>query len=164
MQPTIYNIVLWYKLLGEIDVSNLEQSDKFDGFIIQDKVKKIKVYPNGKCIVTGVSNVADGDRLVRKHFPNNPIITRNVKEMTAIGKLPYGLSPFKLYQWQNSNTDTSPFRFDKQPNPRIYWTVGPEKVYFYSAGTVVIKGLKSLTRLDPIWDHFLSDIDKVLKA
>lgn len=163
MQPYIINIVLQYKLLGDIDGSNLEKSTKFSGYLYKEGKKTARIYLNGFCIVTGVTSVSKSDEFIRKGFPYNPIITREVKNMTALGKIPFGISSFKLLEWHQKNIDKSPFEYESEIYPAVYWKGEPETVYFFMSGKVIITGLKSLSRLDPVWDHFLQDIDEVMK-
>ena len=162
MQPHITNVVLKYELLGDIDTSNLPKAVKFSGYTVKNDKKTARVYENGKCIVTGVKSVSEADIFIRDTFPNNPIITRNVINMTAAGKISYGISTFKLFEWHKRNIHSSRFRYEGEIFPAIYWVGEPETVYFFMTGSVIITGLKTLARLDPVWDHFLSDIDKVM--
>lgn len=164
MQPYITNIVVQYKLLGPIDSSGLEKSVKFSGYTFKEEKKTGRVYLNGFCIVTGVTSVRSADEFVRRKFPNNRIITREVRNMTALGKIPFGISSFKLLQWHQDNIDKSSFEYESEIYPAVYWKGEPETVYFFMSGKVIITGLKSLSRLDPVWDHFLSDIDEIMKV
>lgn len=164
MEPYIVNVVIKYKLLGAIDTSSFQKANNFSGYTLKDGKKTGRVYENGIVIVTGVKSVADGDKFIRLHFSNNPIITRNVKNITASGRLPYCVSSFRLFSWHQQNIDISPFSYESEIFPAIYWAGEPETVYFFPSGAVIITGLKSLARLDPVWEHLLEDINTALKS
>lgn len=163
MEPCIVNVVIKYKLFGSINTSTLVKARNFTGYTLKKGKKTGRVYTNGIIIVTGVKTISEGDKLIREHFPNNPIITRAVKNMTACGKLLEGLSFSKILQWHSDNLSVSPFSYESEIFPAIYWTAEPETVYFFPSGAVILTGLKCLKRLDVIWKHLIRDIDKAVK-
>lgn len=163
MQLTIINIVIHYKLAGTIDSNSLKKQSNFSGYTAKDGKKTARIFLNGTCIVTGVKSEPDGDTFILSIFPNNPIKTKKVINMTACGKLPFNMYPFKLCTWHRKNLASSPFLYESEIFPAIYWTKEPETVYFFMSGAVIITGLKSIARLCTIWDGLLQDISTAMR-
>lgn len=159
----IVNIVCEYKLIGCIETSNLNKTEKFSGYTIRDGKNVCRVYKNGYCIVTGITEVASADRLIRENFPLNPIITRKIILVTGSGKIPFKFSFSSLLKWHSLNRTRSHLRYEGEIFPALYWLKEPETIYFFPSGSAIITGAKSIDRIEHVWREFLSELWSVHK-
>lgn len=161
MSMRIVNLVLEYKLIGQINLEKLQIAKNFSGYMIKIGTKTCKVYNKNYCIVTGVKEVCEADSFIRQLFPINPIITRRIVLVTGSGKIPFDFSVNLLLEWHRLNLNISPLRYEGEIFPAIYWTHSKESIYFFHTGSIIITGAKSISQLEKSWKKFLKNFKKV---
>lgn len=144
-------VSLW-NLNGKINITvdNSKRKKAYNAQVIKSEGCTFLVFASGKVVATGVTDVSKPATVLQKLFPNNSVSFIRICNIVAQSYLPYMINSAHLLK---AHTD---LQYEPELFPAIYLKENGVTLQYFSTGSIIVTGAKTLPDIESILATLLS--------